>query len=93
MKKLFCKILFVIDILAFFGFSLCSHFVTIIDSNTGISRDLFGRVQSRAPFYFRYIGIKEWAGLKWLIVDVVVCLVLIIVGALLYELATDKKEK
>ncbi len=93
MRKLVYKILLVIDILAGFVFSLCSYFIFTTDSYTGEMRDLFGRVLSIPPVIMRKAGIMVWAGAKWMVVDAIIMLVLILIAVFLREKITDKQEK
>ena len=93
MKKIVYKILLVIDILAGYVFSLCSHFIFITDSYTGEVRDLFGRVQSTPPTIMRRAGIMSWAGVKWMVVDAIIMFVLILIAISLREKITYKEEK
>ena len=55
--------------------------------------DGFGRVLVPAPVLFRsdYLGIAEWAGFGWFIVDTICGIVLISVAYLLFTDITDKK--
>ena len=92
-KKLFLKILLVLDVLAFIIYSVCATMLTKYNSVTGVVTDGFGRVLVPAPALFRssYLGIEEWAGFGWFIVDTICAIVLIFIAYLLYETITDKK--
>lgn len=93
MKKLFCKILLAIDVLAFLLLAIFSQFIKVFDAYTGVMTDGFGRVLSKTPPILRTAGIYEWAGSGWSAIDTIVAFALILIAVFFCEQITDKHKK
>ncbi len=69
MKKIFCTILLVLDVLSFLILGFLSQFLIKVDDVTGLVTDGFGRILSDTPYLLQKVGLYEWAGIKWFIID------------------------
>ncbi len=92
MKKLLLKILLAIDVLAIAIYAVCSQLLVRYDAVSGVMTDGFGRTIVEPPILLKgYLGIGEWVGLGWFIVDNIAFWTAVCVAIILYKKIKDNK--